>query len=60
MPMVQAKHLAHELTMEYIRERRLLDDPTLNNIPSKVELIADINKRFYDAIINNQTLDKLY
>ena len=60
MPMVQAKQLAHELTMEYIRERRLLDDSTLNNIPSKVELIADINKRFYDAIINNQTLDKLY
>ena len=56
----QAKRLAHELTMEYIRERNLLDESSLNNIPSKVELIADINKRFYDAIINNQTLDKLY
>lgn len=56
----QAKQLAHELTMEYIRARGILNEPVLNNIPNKVELIADINKRFYDAIMNNQILDKLY
>lgn len=60
MTMVQTKQLAHELTMEYIRERNLLNDSSLDNIPNKVELIADINKRFYDAIMNNQILDKLY
>ena len=49
----RAKELAHELTMEYVREKNMLSNPLLENIPNVVEKFADINKRFYDAIINN-------
>lgn len=56
----RAKELAHELTMEYVREKSMLSNPLLENIPNVVEKFADINKRFYDAIINNDTLKELY
>lgn len=57
----QAQLLAHELTIEYIRKnQRILNDSALDNIPKMVEQFADINKRFYESIIHNETLDKLY
>lgn len=55
-----AKELAHELTMEYVREKKMLSNPLLDNIPNVVEKFADINKRFYDAIIENDVLRELY
>lgn len=55
-----AKELAHELAMEYVREKNMLSNPLLDNIPNVVEKFADINKRFYDAIISNDILKDLY
>ena len=46
--------------MEYVREKNMLSNPLLENIPNVVEKFADINKRFYDAIISNDTLKELY
>lgn len=56
----KAKELAHELAMEYIKEKKMLSNPILDNIPNMVDKFADINKSFYDAIINNNTLKDLY
>lgn len=56
----QAKQLAHELTIEYIRTNRGYLSDVRDNIPDMVDKIADINKRFYDAIIHHEVLDKLY
>ena len=53
----QAKILAHELTIEYVK---VLTDPLLENIPKMVDAFADINKKFYDAIMQNRTLSNLY
>ncbi len=55
-----AKELAHELAMEYVREKMMLSNPILENIPNVVNKFADINKSFYDAIISNDTLRDLY
>lgn len=61
MSIEQAKILAHELTIKYIEiNRYVLTDPSSSNIPKMVEEFADINKRFYDAIIQNKTLANLY
>lgn len=57
----QAKILAHELTIKYIEINRIvLNDPSLSNIPKMVDEFANINKRFYDAIMKNETLANLY
>lgn len=56
----QAKALAHELTMEYIKVNKTYLDDVRDNIPKMVDKIADVNKRFYDAIIHHEVLDKLY
>lgn len=56
----QAKVLAHELTMEYIKVNKTYLDDVRDNIPKMVDKIADVNKRFYDAIIHHEVLDKLY
>lgn len=56
----QAKALAHELTMEYVRQHRDLLSDVIANIPNMIDKIADINQRFYDAIRSNDTLNKLY
>lgn len=55
-----AKQLAHELTMEYVKEKQMLSNPILENIPNMVTKFAEINKNFYDAIISNNTLNDLY
>lgn len=55
----QAKMLAHELTIEYVKQNKLLSDGT-NNIPQLVNEIADIHKQFYDEIKFNKILDELY
>ena len=57
---IDAKKLAHELAMEYVREKKMLSNPILDSIPNMVDKFADINKSFYDAIINNNTLQDLY
>ncbi|MBD5449254.1 MAG: hypothetical protein HDR28_03670 [Lachnospiraceae bacterium] len=56
----RAKELAHELTMEYVREKNMLSNPLLDNIPNVVDKFAEINKRFYEAIIDNDVLKDLY
>lgn len=55
----QAKALAHELTMEYVRQHRDLLSDVIANIPNMIDKIANINQRFYDAIVSNDTLNKL-
>ena len=55
-----AKKLAHELTIEYIRAKPGYLSDAKDNIPAIVNNIADINQRFYDAIISNDILNKLY
>lgn len=55
-----AKQLAHELAMEYVREKNMLCNPLLDNIPNVVDKFADINKSFYDAVIRNAVLRDLY
>lgn len=52
----QAKVLAHELTMEYIKVNKTYLDDVRDNIPKMVDKIADVNKRFYDAIIHHEVL----
>lgn len=50
----QAKKLAYELTIKYIEiNRNVLNNPSLSKF-------ANINKQFYDAIIQNETLSNLY
>lgn len=56
----KAKELAHELTMEYVKEKKMLSNPILDNIPNIVNKFADINKSFYDAVMSNDTLRDLY
>lgn len=56
----QAKILAHEITIEYVKNVNVLTDTLLENIPKMVDTFADINKRFYDAIMQNRTLSNLY
>lgn len=61
MSPIQAKDLAHELTIKYIEINKVvLNDPSLPNVPKMVEQFADINKQFYDAIMQNKTLSNLY
>lgn len=55
-----AKKLAHELTIEYIRAKPGYLSDVKDKIPDMVNDIADINQRFYDAIISNDILNKLY
>ena len=55
-----AKTLAHELTIDYIRANRICLIDTKDKIPNMVDNIANVNYRFYEAIINNKTLHKLY
>lgn len=55
-----AKELAHKLAMEYVREKNMLSNPLLDNIPNVVDKFAEINKRFYDAVIDNEVLRDLY
>ena len=56
----KVKALAHELPMEYVKQHRDLLSDAIIKIPDMVSKIADINQRFYDAIISNDTLNKLY
>ncbi len=56
----QAKRLAHELTIEYLRVNLGYLKDVRENIPKMVDQIADVNKRFYDAIIHHETLSDLY
>lgn len=60
MTQVQAKQLAHELTIEYLRANPAYLKDVRDNIPEMVDKIADINKRFYENIIHHEVLDKLY
>ena len=55
-----AKSLAHEMTLEYVKNLHILSEPAIDYIPKIFEKFANINKMFYDAIIHNETLDKLY
>ena len=56
----KAKLLAHELTIEYIRKRSNYLSDVESQIPKMVNEFAGINKKFYEAILNNKDLDELY
>lgn len=60
MTRAQAQALAHELTLEYIRNHKDIMSDVLDNIPKMVDMIADINKRFYECIIHNEKFNGLY
>ena len=60
MSSAQAKQLAHELTIEYIRVNPSYLQDVRGNIPKIVDMVADVNKRFYDAIIHHEVLTTLY
>ncbi|MSS38967.1 hypothetical protein FYJ37_01030 [[Clostridium] scindens] len=60
MGSAQAKQLAHELTIEYIKANPSYLQDVRDNIPQMVDKIADVNKRFYDAIIHHEVLTTLY
>ena len=55
-----AKSLAHEMTLEYVKNLHILSEPAIDYIPNMVEKFASINKMFYDAIVHNKTLNELY
>ena len=55
-----ARILAHELALEYVKNLHILSDPALDNIPDMIEKFADINKRFYETVTPNSTLSGLY
>lgn len=60
MSQTQAQALAHELTIEYIRNHKDILSDVLNNIPKMVDMIADINRCFYESIIHNKKFEGLY
>lgn len=60
MGIEQAKRLAHELTIEYIRANPAYLKDVRDNIPKIVDKIAEINKLFYDSIIHHEVLSTLY
>ena len=60
MGMATAKQLAHELTIEYLKANPSYLQDVRDNIPKMVDMIADINKKFYDAIIHHEVLTTLY
>lgn len=55
-----ARRLAHELTMEYIRNHPNLFSGMIDDIPEITNRIADINRKFYDSIIHNDKFNGLY
>lgn len=60
MQVTQAKQLAHELTIEYIRTNQsYLKGRKPDSIPEIVDDFAKVYQRFYNAIIANETLSKL-
>lgn len=56
----QAKLLAHELTIEYLKQHTDIMSDNANHIKNIVDKIAIINKGFYDEIKNNEILNQLY
>ena len=56
----KAKSLAHELTIEYIRKRSNCLSGVEAKIPEMVDEFANLNKKFYEAILDNKDLDELY
>lgn len=60
MTLVQAQQMAHELTMLYLQQHPNVLDNTLDNIPKTVDVVADINRKYFDAIIHNPKFDGLY
>lgn len=56
----QIKQLAHELTIEYVKINPAYLSDVRSNIPEIVDMIADVNKRFYEAIKDNKIFNELY
>lgn len=55
-----AKKLAHELTMEYLRANPEYLRHTRDEAQKMVNQIAEVNKNFYDCLVKNETLSDLY
>lgn len=60
MTLAQAQQMAHELTMLHLQQHPNILDDVLENIPKTVDIVADINKRYFDALIQNNKFDELY
>lgn len=56
----KAKELAHELTIEYLRANPGYLRHTRDDAQKMVDQISDVNKKFYDCLIKNETLSDLY
>lgn len=55
-----AKNLAHELTMEYLRVNPEYLRHTRDEAQKMVNQIAEVNKNFYDCLVKNEILSDLY
>ncbi len=60
MTLAQRQALAHELTMEYLKANKELLTGKLDDIPKMVDMVAEINRRFYDSLIHNEKFTGLY
>ena len=58
--LAQRQALAHELTMEYLKVNKELLAGKLDDIPKMVDMVAEINRRFYDSLIHNEKFTGLY
>lgn len=53
----KAKMFAKELTMEYVREAKMLDKCA--DTQERIDSIANIFENYHNAILNNQKLKEL-
>ncbi|MBQ7876016.1 MAG: hypothetical protein IJ316_01880 [Clostridia bacterium] len=60
MTLAQRQALAHELTMEYLKVNTEFLKGNMEDIPKMVDMVAEINRRFYDSLIHNEKFTGLY
>lgn len=60
MSLAQSQQLAHELTILYLKQHPDILNVDLDNVQNTVDKIAEINRKFLDAIKTNRNFDGLY
>ncbi|SEU08095.1 hypothetical protein SAMN05443270_3000 [Lacrimispora sphenoides] len=55
----QCKRIVYDLSLEYMKQRKLLSDVD-SNIPVMVNRFADVCDSFCDAVIKNDKLNRLF
>ena len=56
----KAKDMAYKLTVEYMRKNIKYLSDVESRIPEMVDDFARLHQKFYNEIINNDILNKLY